>query len=84
MLLPYHAGEFSSDDRVLFDLLVPYDHWTLGEGFARAKIHFSVTNFLVGLAQFQQSVICSANVQSLVFVRRFSDVCLQKSGRAEK
>ena len=28
--------------------------------------------------------LCSANVKSLVFVRRFSDVCLQKSGLAEK
>ena len=28
MLPPYQAGEFSYDDRVLFDQLVPYDHWT--------------------------------------------------------
>jgi len=28
MLNAYQAPEFSYDDRVLFDLLVPYDHWS--------------------------------------------------------
>lgn len=28
MLKPYEAPVFTYDDRVLFDLLIPYDHWT--------------------------------------------------------